>query len=655
MQTLLLVLALMLGTQARALAYEGHGIETLSPEQLKKFAPPALDSRLSAAVQSALDLRSPGGGMLSPDGKKLFFSWSVTGTWQVWRLDGPNRFPVQMTGGEDRTAIVGVVPDGKSIVVSRDHHGEENPGIYLQSAEGGRLVEVVHKLKVRAEFQFVTDDGQWLYYVANDVKPDSFYLYRYSLRDKSTERVFAQDGVWSVADYRNASELLLEKATGNLAREYYLYDVRAKALTPLFGQGETQEYSAQFAAQPGGLLVLTNKFSDFRRLYRWKGGQFMGLSPEMPKDVAGFAIDRARSRIYYEVNDRGYHKIEVLDARSFRPQRLTAFPRADLVLLGAVSRNGRFANFSVETGTAPRTSYVLDWSTRRLTQWVVPSVPEAELSAFVGPKLEYYPARDRTKIPMFVRRPKGCSAPDEKGKMSAGKLCPVVVHFHGGPESQTLPGFSATWQLFNDQGFVVVEPNVRGSDGYGRAWLDSDNGPKRLDVVTDIEDCATYVKTAWAVNGVAPRIGVMGWSYGGYSTLYAMTRFAGAYDAGVALVGMGSLKTFLKNTAPYRRKLRAAEYGDPEKDAEALDKLSPLSYLDKVKDPLLIIQGANDPRVPAGEAIQIFEAMRKRELAAELIIFGDEGHGASKRENKVFELGHALRFFEKHLAGAAAK
>ncbi len=235
---------------------------------------------------------------------------------------------------------------------------------------------------------------------------------------------------------------------------------------------------------------------------------------------------------------------------------------------------------------------------------------------------------------MFVRRPKLCQS-----------SCPVIVHFHGGPESQSTPGFDTLSQMFIDEGFIYVEPNVRGSDGYGKTWLHSDDGAKRLSVITDIEDCAKFIKANWN----APKIGIMGWSYGGYSTLVGMSMFAGDYDAGVALVGMSNLVTFLENTAPYRRKLRATEYGDPEKDKESLLKLSAISYLDKIQSPLMIIQGASDPRVPVGEAIQMYEALQEKNIPAQLIVFSDEGHGAIKRDNKVQEIGHTLQFFKTHL------
>src|SRR5262249_18728035 len=165
--------------------------------------------------------------------------------------------------------------------------------------------------------------------------------------------------------------------------------------------------------------------------------------------------------------------------------------------------------------------------------------------------------------------------------------CPVVVYFHGGPEGQATAGFSGFAQLFVEAGFVLVQPNVRGSEGYGKAWLDADNGPKRLAVVTDIEDCARYIRASWGKDGKPPKIGVTGGSYGGYSTLMAMTYFAGAFDAGVQEVGISNLLSFLNNTAPYRRILRISEYGDPVKDRDALIQLSPITHVKKLKAPLL--------------------------------------------------------------------
>ncbi len=341
----------------------------------------------------------------------------------------------------------------------------------------------------------------------------------------------------------------------------------------------------------------------------------------------------------YAVNESGFTRPHALDARTLRPLKLPGFPDADHVVFGPTTHNGRFTTLGVDDGRHPMQGYVLDWATNRVEAWHAPSTPEIDTSKFARAQIESFPARDGTKIPVIVRTPDAC----------ANEPCPVVVSFHGGPEGQARPGFSVGAQAFVDAGFVFVEPNVRGSDGYGKTWLHADDGPKRLEIITDIEDAANWARSRFASGGREPRVGVYGGSYGGYSVLMAMTMFAGSYDAGVDVVGISDLRTFLRNTAPYRRLLRISEYGDPDRDATALAKLSPMTYVDRVKAPLLVLQGATDPRVPAGEAVQLHDALAKRGVPCDSTIFPDEGHGAQKRENRVLMLGHAIAFLQEHL------
>ncbi len=623
-------------------AYSGHGAASVAPEVLARFAPKPLDPQVARKIQSMIDVKSPGLGMVAPDGRRLFFGWSVSGTPQVWRVDAPKGFPRQMTGGSDATLLSGMTPDGKFLILSRDRNGEENPGLYLQGVEGGALRTVFHKPGVRASFRHVSDDSRHIYYAANDVKPDSYVLYKHDIETGAREPIFDEPGLWFLVDVRDDGRMLMVKLTGARSSESWLFDPVAKTRTPIVGQGETEEYDVSFGPRRDEYLVLTNKFGDFRRLYRLTNGKFAPLTPERKMDVESYAIDRQRRRVIVTWNASGFSRLEAYDAATFKPLALPEFEGAQGIYAGTITRNGRFLTIGVESGRAPRTSYVYDWNTRKHAQWVLPSAPEIDTRRFSDAALEFYPARDGTPIPMLVRRPESCSS----------KPCPVIVNFHGGPESQSRPGFSTHDQIFVDAGFVYVEPNVRGSDGFGKSWLKADDGRKRLDVITDIEDAALFIRKAWSSGGREPKIGIMGGSYGGYSALMGMTRFAGSYDAGVALVGMSDLVTFLTNTAPYRRPLRITEYGDPEKDRDALIALSPVTHLSRIKAPLLIIQGVSDPRVPAGEAVQMFDAMKAKGLAPELILFADEGHGSVKRENQVLQIGHTLSFFQKHLAPA---
>ncbi len=624
--------------------YAGHGAGSISEETIQKYAPKPLPPEERRQIESMLDIRTPSLGVLSPDGKSMYVSWSVTGTNQVWKVPGPMRFPVQLTGGEDKASVATITPDGRSLILSRDRSGDEYPGIYLQSVEGGPLKTIYRKDKVQAFAEFVTDDSRYLYFRANDVKPDTYNIYRYDLKEDRLEKIYEpEQGYWVIADRKKDGTLLLGKWTGNTSSEFYILKKGAKTPEPVLGQGDEDEYSASFSAHPGELVVLTNKFGEFRRLYRYKlsNKKFDAVTPEWKYDIAGIQMDDPKQKILLSTNEDGYYRIRALDARTFKNLRVPEFKDKNVlhVYFGATTRDGRYTTLGVEKSNAPRTNYVYDWRRGQLEQWVRSSSPEIDTSDAVVPALESYPARDGTQIPMFVYRPHQC----------VKKTCPVIVQFHGGPESQANPRFSPTLQLYMDEGFVWVEPNVRGSDGYGKSWLHADNGPKRLDVITDIEDAALFIKKNWAYDGQVPKVGVTGGSYGGYSTLYAMTRFAGAYDAGVAVVGMSSLLTFLENTAPYRRQLRVTEYGDPVKDREALTELSPMTHLAKIQDPLMIIHGVTDPRVPAGEAVQIYEAIKRKGVDGELVLFADEGHGVSKRANRVSAQGLTLQFFKKHL------
>jgi dipeptidyl aminopeptidase/acylaminoacyl peptidase len=618
--------------------YSGLGAESISAADIARFAPKPLEPAESRRIQAFLDVRGVTGGFVTTKGDRMFFTWKITGTSQVWRQDGPQKWPVQLTGGEDNTSVVGIAPDDSFVVVSRDVGGAENPGLYVLDPNGGTLRVIQHTPKVQTSLALISDDAKSIYYRANDRDPSSYAIYRFDVASGTKQLVFDRPGLWAVIDERG-DQWLMQKQIGELQSEIYQWDTTKKTLTPILGQGEAENYEARFGAKAGQLIVRTDKLGEFARLYTFEGGKLAPIGAEIQHDVEAFAIDAARTRLYYNINEDGYRRLVALDAKTLRPIALPMLPAASSVTLAGVTHNARFAQFGLDGSIVLPTTYVYDWQTKKLVEWRSPASPEIDVTTFTKAELESYPARDGVEIPMFVRRPAKC----------VKAVCPVIVEFHGGPEGQVTPVFSPIEQAFVERGFVIVQPNVRGSSGYGKTWLHADDGPKRLDVITDIEDCARYIRSAWAVKGVAPKIGVSGGSYGGYSVLMAMTLFAGAYDAGVEQVGISNLITFLQNTAPYRRALRISEYGDPVKDKVALEKLSPITYVDRIKAPLLIFQGVNDPRVPVGEALQIHDALEQRRIEGDLILFPDEGHGASKRANIVLTIGHELAFFEKHL------
>jgi hypothetical protein len=477
--------------------YKGLGVESLAPEVLARHVAPPLDRDVSAKIQAMLDVRAPAAGIASPDGKRLYFTWAITGTAQIFRVDSPMGFPTQLTGGEHPTQIVDVTPDGKWLVVSRDRNGEENPGLYLLSPEGGALKVIQHKPKVQTQLNYLASDGASLYYRANDVTPDSYAIYKYDLASGKAESVFSEPGIWSLADVKGDT-LLLRKDVGSNMGQYFEYALATKKLEPVIGKDEKEDYVARYGAG-GELLVLTPKLGEYRRLYSLKAGKLEPITPDLKFDVSSFSVDRTKKRILYTVNEGGYMKLFGLDALTKKPLKLPALPAGDHQMFGATTLNGRYTSFQVDPGTAPAQSFVFDWTSSKLEKWHKPSTPELDTNAFAKVALESYPARDGTPIPMFVRRPAGCVA-----RTAAEGPCPVIVSFHGGPEAQTTAGFSTRAQMFVDAGFVYAEPNVRGSDGYGKSWLHADDGPKRLNIITDIEDAARFVRAKWAVGGKAP-------------------------------------------------------------------------------------------------------------------------------------------------------
>lgn len=631
--------------------YQGHGIESIPKETLIKYAPPMLEPEMSNKLKKILDVSSPGMGILSPDKKTLYFSWKVTGNNQIWKIKGPQGFPVQLTSGQDQVYLNDVSPDGKFLILSKDANGQENPGIYKLDLQTGLIEMLYHKTKVRSRYSFISNDSQFIYFTSNEKKQDSFSIYRMNLKNRLIETLFDEQGTWDIADHlEKEKRLLLVKYNGSMQNEYFDYNTVTKELKPVIGQGELEEYNVVYVGRKNEYFVISNKTTDFKKLYLMSRGQLKPIGPDINFDISDFSIDESRSRLIYSINKNGYTEIGVLNTKSFKPIKIPNWPlpnnlQAEHIFAGQTTRDGRVTMLGIITPQSPRLSYSYDWNSRKLTQWVLPSAPEVNLNEFVKSELLYYETRDQVKIPMFVRFPVSCQLNKKERKN-----CPIIVRFHGGPASQALPGFSVISQAIVNEGFILVEPNVRGSEGYGKAWVKSDDGPNRENVITDIVDASIWIKTNWKnSDGSTPKIGVTGGSYGGYSTLMAMTRFSGSYDAGVAVVGMSDLISFLNNTAPYRRHLRIAEYGDPVKDKDALMKLSPINFIDQVKNPLMIIQGANDPRVPVGEAIQIHETLLKKKISSQLIIFADEGHGAVKKENQILEYGHIIDFFKKHL------
>jgi len=272
---------------------------------------------------------------------------------------------------------------------------------------------------------------------------------------------------------------------------------------------------------------------------------------------------------------------------------------------------------------------------RQVTRSSRAGIPQA---SFVEPELLRYPSFDGLSIAGFLYRPL---------TVRPGDKLHILFIVHGGPESQTQPTFGPITQYFVNRGYAVFAPNVRGSTGYGKRCAHLDDVEKRLDAVADLGYGARYL----IEQGLADpqRIAVYGGSYGGFMVLSALTQYPEIWATGIDIVGIANFLTFLENTGPWRRDLRIAEYGDPEKDRELLQRISPINQVHRIRAPLMVIHGANDPRVPVGEAEQIVAALRARNVPVAYLRYEDEGHGLSKLANRLDAYAKMADFLDEHL------
>lgn len=270
----------------------------------------------------------------------------------------------------------------------------------------------------------------------------------------------------------------------------------------------------------------------------------------------------------------------------------------------------------------------------RATRSALGGIPQ---HTFATPSLVHYISFDGLQIPAFLYLP--TSGPTEQ--------LPVVVYVHGGPEGQSRPLYSPTMQYLTACGYAVFVPNVRGSSGYGYKYQSLDDVRLRMDSVADLQHAVIYLRES----GIADprRIAVMGGSYGGFMVLSAMTTYPDLWAAGIDIVGIANFVTFLENTGPWRRKLREPEYGSLENDRDFLEQISPIHSIDRVTAPLFVVHGANDPRVPVGEAEQVVAALRARNVPVEYMRFADEGHGLIKRANRLVAYPAIARFLDTHV------
>lgn len=464
--------------------------------------------------------------------------------------------------------------------------------------------------------------------------------------DGNSEMILSEGGAWTAVDWSpDDKKLLIRKSISANESYYYVYDLTSKKLTQINPSNDKISYgSAVFSKDGKGIFYSSDQNNEFKKLryYDLSTGKEKILTEKIDWDVESIQLNKKGDKLAFTVNENGLSKLYLMNTRDFSFRQVKSIPTG---LIGGLSFNpkGDKLALTINTPTSPSDVFMFDLKNNSLEQWTFSEVGGLNQDNFIFPELFHYETFDSVNgkpktIPAFIYKPK------TKGPH------PVVIDIHGGPEAQARPSFNPINQYYAlEMGIAVIEPNVRGSSGYGKTYLELDNWYNRENSVKDIGKLIEWIEKQPDLD--PKRIAVTGGSYGGYMVLASMIHFNDKIRCGVDIVGISNFVTFLNNTQDYRRDLRRVEYGDeriPEM-REFLLKISPTTNAHKITKPLFVVQGLNDPRVPYTEAEQIVQAVRKNGTEVWYLLAKDEGHGFRKKSNRDFYIWSEVLFFEKFL------
>lgn len=575
----------------------------------------------------------------SQDSTKLAFISDMSGIPQAYVTDAIEpTFPEPITPYGRRVGSVKFCPTSDLLAYSYDVDGNERFQISLVDYETMVKKDLVLEEGVIHHLGPWSPKGNMISYSSNKRDRSMFDVYLRSLNDEE-RLIYRTHGNIYPADWsKDGRYLLATFMNTNLDMDVYLIDIEkltAKNLTK--HTGEATFFTPRFSHDGDGMYVVTNLNREFAGLAYIKipDGQISFLdTPDW--DVEELSISPDGYHIAYTVNVRGYSELRIIELGS-KEIKTVLTPKGIIYSL-TFSPNSRFLGFTLETPTQTSEIYVISLDSMNFKK--ITNMPKAGIGNewFTEPQLVTYESFDGLNIDSWLYLPRGAK---RDGKNAA------IVYAHGGPESQVRPSFIPFIQFLASKGFIVMAPNFRGSTGYGKKFVHMDDLDRRMDAVKDVVEAAKWLSSSgWADPN---RIGIIGGSYGGFVVLACLTQFPDVFAAGVELVGIFNFLTFLKETGPWRRKLRANEYGDPEKDRDFLEKISPINNFHNIRSPLLAAHGKNDPRVPVHEIEQIIEVAKCRNVHVEYMLFEDEGHGLAKLENRIKFYNKAAEFFEKYL------
>lgn len=593
-------------------------------------------------IEPFIKMRWPGAAELAPD-QTLYFVYDPDGIRQLYKLapGKPQSEAVKLTSFADGIGGYSLSEDGRWIAITASAGGSEQADLFLMDATTGQMQTLFESPEFVYTGVVWRRDSQAFAFRANDENATDFHVYVYDVRDKTRKKVFAEKGHnYPSAFNQDGTKVVVGRYNSASYSQLFEVDLTTGESREITPKGEEWSFEpVGYIKGDGTFLVNTNYKRDLMGVHEidLASGQ---VNPVL-SDLDGHEIDFAALNfegtiLAVGINEDGYRTLSLRQTASYAPLPM---PKLDKGIVGNVAFRNRSMLYSLENARTPGIVYRWDLGSPNVppTSLTEADTQGIDVSKFRLPELVHYPSFDKTKIPAFLYLP-----PDYE----KGKKIPFIVYYHGGPEGQFRPYFNRSFQYFLSRGYGVIAPNVRGSSGYGKAYIEADNYKNRDKSVKDGVWAAKYVIDQGYTE--PKKIAAWGGSYGGFMVMATITQAPQVFGAACNVVGVVNFETFLQQTKSYRRALREAEYG-PLSDPEFLRSISPIHKLDKIDTPLMLAHGLNDPRVPIGEAMQIAVALKKRGLDVEELYFPDEGHGFAKEENRLLYYQRMAKFFDEHL------
>lgn len=593
-------------------------------------------------IEQFMDNEAVGGGSFSMDNSTLLVSSNRTGIYNVYSVSTKGGEMTPITQSDTTSYFANAYfPEDNRILLSADGNGDEIDHLYVRELDGS-VKDITPDEGVKSDFYGWSKDDKYLYYGSNKRDRRFFDVYKMSIEDYSSEMLYQNnDGMNFSGMSDDENYFALSKTVNTNDSDLFVYNATTKETTKI--NANLSANSAQeFSKDNSTFYYTTDDGSEFAYLmsYNLNTNEKTKVI-EKSWDILGSGLTSNGKYMVIYVNEDGKNAIGVLDAQTMKPIELPNFDGKSITSVG-FSDDERWMRMYVGGSNSPSDMYTYNLETKeqnRITNVLNEDINPKDL---VTAKVVRFKSFDGVEIPAIYYLPHQAS---ENNKV------PAMVWVHGGPGGQTRQNFSSLIQYMVNQGYAVLAVNNRGSSGYGKTFYqmdDKNHGEK------DLQDCVegkNWLATQAEIDG--DKIGIIGGSYGGYMTMAALTYTPEEFDVGVNLFGVTNWMRTLKSIPPYWESFREALYkelGDPfSADSVRLKRISPLFHTDKVTKPLIVLQGAQDPRVLQVESDEIVDGVRKNGVPVEYVLFEDEGHGFIKKENQIEAYSKIIEFLDVHL------